>query len=72
MANITISELRPAGADLLFDSESFLDYLNDDELYSVSGGGLTPTTSTIVTTTFACGVLVGIAAVAVIAWTLSK
>ena len=75
MANITISELRPAGADLLFDSESFLDYLNDDELYSVSGGAvqtITTTIKTVVTTTFACGVLVGIAAVAVIAWTLSK
>ena len=72
MANITISELRPAGADLLFDSESFLDYLNDDELCSVSGGGVTPTTPTIVTTTFACGVVVGIVAVGAIAWTLSK
>jgi len=72
MVNITISELRPAGADLLFDSESFLDYLNDDELYSVSGGGLTPTTPSIVSTTFACGVLVGIAAVGAIAWAISK
>ncbi|GEA28336.1 hypothetical protein MiAbW_02911 [Microcystis aeruginosa NIES-4325] len=72
MANITISELRPAGADLLFDSESFLDYLNDDELCSVSGGATTPTTPTIVATTFACGVVVGIVAVGAIAWTLSK
>ncbi|GCA77614.1 hypothetical protein MiTe_04470 [Microcystis aeruginosa NIES-2520] len=75
MANITISELRPAGADLLFDSESFLDYLNDNELYSVSGGATTPTTpsiKTVVVTTFACGVVVGIVAVGAIAWTLSK
>jgi hypothetical protein len=78
MANITISELRPAGADLLFDSESFLDYLNDDELYIVSGGAVgtittTKTTlKTVVVTTFACGVVVGIAAVGVIAWTISE
>ncbi|CCI37009.1 MULTISPECIES: hypothetical protein [Microcystis] len=75
MANITISELRPAGADLLFDSESFLDYLNDDELYSVSGGGVTTLTAsikTVVVTTFACGVVVGVASVGLIAWTLSK
>ncbi|WP_017314965.1 hypothetical protein [Mastigocladopsis repens] len=38
MANIKISELRPAGAELFQDSESFLNELNDQEM-SVFGGG---------------------------------
>jgi hypothetical protein len=38
MANITISELRPAGADLFSDSESYLNDLNDNELDNVAGG----------------------------------
>ncbi|UJS05377.1 class IIb bacteriocin, lactobin A/cerein 7B family [Cylindrospermopsis raciborskii] len=38
MANISISDLRPAGVDFFSDSESFLDDLNDNELYNVSGG----------------------------------
>lgn len=37
MAYITISDLRPAGADLFMDSESFLSELSDGEL-SVHGG----------------------------------
>jgi hypothetical protein len=40
MANITISELRPAGADLLFDSESYLTDLTESEtLGTLVGGG---------------------------------
>ncbi|MBW4656499.1 MAG: hypothetical protein KME20_26155 [Kaiparowitsia implicata GSE-PSE-MK54-09C] len=42
MAYITISDLRPAGADLFMDSESFLSELSDGEL-SVYGGA-TPST----------------------------
>ncbi|MBA4444485.1 class IIb bacteriocin, lactobin A/cerein 7B family [Cylindrospermopsis raciborskii] len=60
MANISISDLRPAGVDFFSDSESFLDDLNDNELYNVSGG-LAPITITVVTSTFACGLVVGIA-----------
>ncbi|MBE9180625.1 hypothetical protein IQ268_18865 [Oculatella sp. LEGE 06141] len=41
MAYITISDLRPAGADLFMDSENFLSELSDGEL-SVYGGA-TPT-----------------------------
>ena len=37
MANIKIDNLRPAGADLLSDSESYLTDLNQDEL-NVQGG----------------------------------
>lgn len=37
MASIKISELRPAGSELLHDSESFLNELSDREL-SVLGG----------------------------------
>lgn len=41
MASITISDLRfPAGGELLFDSESFMDELSDREL-SIQGG-ITP------------------------------
>ncbi|KRH96758.1 MULTISPECIES: class IIb bacteriocin, lactobin A/cerein 7B family [Cylindrospermopsis] len=59
MANISISDLRPAGVDFFSDSESFLDDLNDNELYNVSGG-LAPIT-VVITSTFACGLVVGIA-----------
>ncbi|MBE9016975.1 hypothetical protein IQ272_12690 [Chroococcidiopsidales cyanobacterium LEGE 13417] len=38
MANITISELRPAGFDLFQDSESFLNDLTDTDSMSVLGG----------------------------------
>ncbi|MBD2387184.1 hypothetical protein [Cylindrospermum sp. FACHB-282] len=38
MANITISELRPAGYDLLHDSESFLNELAAQEIQNVVGG----------------------------------
>ncbi len=37
MATIQISDLRPAGYDLLSDSESFLSNLSEEEL-SVQGG----------------------------------
>ena len=38
MAEIKLSELRPAGSELLEDSESFLNELNDRELENVVGG----------------------------------
>ncbi|MBE8995436.1 hypothetical protein [Microcystis aeruginosa] len=50
MANITISELRPAGADLLFDSESYLTDLTESETLGTQGGA-----------TFLLGVAVGLA-----------
>jgi hypothetical protein len=37
MANITISELRPAGADLFSDSESYIHDLGDHELNNYGG-----------------------------------
>ncbi|NJM71889.1 MAG: hypothetical protein HC862_17755 [Scytonema sp. RU_4_4] len=37
MADIKITELRPAGSELFQDSESFLNELNDQEM-SVFGG----------------------------------
>jgi hypothetical protein len=45
MANITISELRPAGADLFSDSESYLMDLSGEELSLEGGLPLTVTTS---------------------------
>ena len=38
MANIKISELYPAGLELFYDSESFLNELGQDEA-SITGGG---------------------------------
>ncbi len=37
MASITITELRPASSELLLDSESFLNELNEQEM-SIYGG----------------------------------
>ncbi|MEQ9625076.1 hypothetical protein [Coleofasciculus chthonoplastes] len=41
MATIKISDLRPAGADLLQDSESFINELTDEDL-NITHGGITP------------------------------
>jgi hypothetical protein len=38
MASIQISELRPVGAELFQDSESFLDELNSQEMTAIAGG----------------------------------
>ncbi|WP_017721132.1 hypothetical protein [Kamptonema formosum] len=38
MANITISDLRPAGSDLFADSESFMQELTEQEIGGVLGG----------------------------------
>ena len=39
MAEIKITELRPAGSELFQDSESFLNELNDQEMSIVGGTG---------------------------------
>ena len=38
MANINISDLRPAGADLFLDSESYLNDLTEGETNVLLGG----------------------------------
>jgi len=38
MANINISNLRPAGADLFLDSESYLHDLTEQEMVDTLGG----------------------------------
>ncbi len=38
MANIVISELRPAGSELFMDSESYLTDLNEQEMMNTLGG----------------------------------
>jgi len=50
MANITISDLRPAGADLFSDSESYLDDLSEGQISSTHGGS----------SLFCTGIIVGI------------
>lgn len=37
MSSIKINDIAPAGADLLLDSEGYLDDLTDNELGSVNG-----------------------------------
>jgi hypothetical protein len=51
MANITISNLRPAGADLFDSSESYLQELSDTELLDTNGG--------LLPVVFLAGVIVG-------------
>jgi hypothetical protein len=41
MSAISIRDLNPAGADLLFDNESYLNELTDSEL-DLTQGGITP------------------------------
>ena len=41
MANINISDLSPAGADLFLDSESYLNDLTEGEMINTLGGGET-------------------------------
>jgi hypothetical protein len=38
MATINISDLRPTGSDLFFDSESYMSELADSELDIINGG----------------------------------
>ena len=49
MANIVISELRPAGSDLFMDSESYLTDLTDNELHMTQGSS----------TPFCYGIIIG-------------
>ena len=39
MANINISDLSPAGADLFLDSESYLNDLTEGEMINIGGAG---------------------------------
>ncbi len=50
MANILISDLRPAGAELFMDSESYLNDLTDAEMMNTKGAS----------TPFCIGVIVGL------------
>ncbi|AOX00288.1 hypothetical protein BJP34_13215 [Moorena producens PAL-8-15-08-1] len=58
MANIKINDIKPAGAELFFDSESYLDQIQEDELRSVVGG-VTPSTAAITGATSAASALTG-------------
>ncbi|NEO44494.1 MAG: hypothetical protein F6K55_10315 [Moorea sp. SIO4A3] len=40
MAKIKIKDIKPTGADLFKDSESFMNELSNDELEQAMGGGL--------------------------------
>lgn len=38
MASINISDLRPAGSDLFFDSETYMNEISEGEITSIQGG----------------------------------
>lgn len=56
MANIVISELRPAGSELFMDSESYLTDLNDTDAIGVIGGlsGVKSQNGSCVSTAYTC------------------
>ena len=56
MAKIKISELRPAGSELLQDSESFLNELSDHDLENVVGGAVIESAVSQVTNSVASNV----------------
>ena len=63
MAAINVQDLRPVGATLFVDSESYLNELNTEELGQVQGG-LTPT----VTSSPYCAAAAGALFSAGLAW----
>ncbi|HLP87645.1 MAG TPA: hypothetical protein VK184_03430 [Nostocaceae cyanobacterium] len=61
MANILISELRPAGSEFFDVSESFMDDLVDSELLDCTRGGTSPAT----VSSIKCAGAIGVAGAAV-------
>ncbi|AFZ24512.1 hypothetical protein Cylst_2282 [Cylindrospermum stagnale PCC 7417] len=41
MANIKLNDIKPAGAELFTDAESFLNELNETDINKIIGGGST-------------------------------
>lgn len=60
MAKIKLSELPPAGSELLQDSESFLNELSDRELENVVGGDTIDSVASQVTVSVASEVKGGL------------
>ncbi|WP_293075284.1 hypothetical protein [Moorena sp. SIO3H5] len=48
MADIKVNDLKPTGAELFFDTESFMNDLEYNEVTAVAGGG-----------TYGCGIQTG-------------
>ena len=42
MANISISDLRPAGVDFFSDSENYLNEITESEINSITGASRRP------------------------------
>ncbi|MUG96164.1 hypothetical protein F7734_29010 [Scytonema sp. UIC 10036] len=55
MARIEIDELRPAGAELFQDFESFLNELSDGEMWGSVGGNAAPTLAELLSPTLGNG-----------------
>ncbi|OLT59660.1 hypothetical protein BJP37_12085 [Moorena bouillonii PNG] len=47
MAKIKVKDIKPTGADLFNDSESFMNELSNDELEQAMGGRILPTVQSI-------------------------
>lgn len=43
MANIKVNDIKPAGADLFGDYESYMDKLVDSEINNIKGGAVNVT-----------------------------
>lgn len=48
MANIKVNDIKPAGADLFGDNESYMDKLVDTEINNIKGGMKMMETDTVV------------------------
>jgi hypothetical protein len=48
MANIKVNDIKPAGADLFGDYESYMDKLVDNEINNIRGGMMVMETDTVV------------------------
>ena len=55
MANISVNDIQPTGAELFSDLEGFMDELNDGELNSLVGGSnCTAVAGCICTSAYTC------------------
>ena len=55
MANISVNDIQPTGAELFSDLEGFMDELNDGELNSLVGGtGCTAVAGCVCTAAYTC------------------
>jgi hypothetical protein len=59
MANITISDLRPAGSEFFLGSETYLSEIGDSEVDTINGGSTAICLATL--STYACATAISVA-----------